>query len=43
METLFISYPISWILTAFVHFLCFKRIRAKFPKEDELRGIAAKA
>ena len=34
METLFISYPISWILTAAVHYICFVKIRAKFPKED---------
>ena len=42
METLFISYPISWVLTAFVHFICFLKIRAKFPKEDA-QDIRARA
>ena len=29
LETLFISYPISWAITAFVHFICFVIIRRK--------------
>lgn len=35
MPMLFLSYPISWILTASVHFYCFRRLRAKLPKEDD--------
>lgn len=35
METLFISYPISWLMTGFVHYLCFRRLRAKLPRTDE--------
>ncbi|MDO4266721.1 MAG: MATE family efflux transporter [Eubacteriales bacterium] len=35
METLFISYPISWILTGVTHYICFCRIRRKFPREDQ--------
>lgn len=35
MDMLFISYPVSWIITALAHFLCFKHLRAKLPREDE--------
>lgn len=34
MPVLFMSYPISWILTAAAHFYCFCRLRAKLPKTD---------
>lgn len=34
LETLYISYPASWILTGAVHILCFLMIRRKLPKED---------
>lgn len=34
-EVLFLSYPISWLLTAAVHFICFWIIRSKLPKTDE--------
>lgn len=34
METLFISYPLSWIITALAHFICFRKLRRKLPKED---------
>jgi len=33
-EVLFTSYPISWALTALVHFICFIIVRRKFPKKD---------
>lgn len=31
---LFLSYPVSWILTFTVHFICFVFMRRKFPKAD---------
>ncbi|RRD93625.1 MATE family efflux transporter [Clostridiales bacterium COT073_COT-073] len=34
LENLYISYPISWIITAAAHFICFVVVRRKFPKED---------
>lgn len=33
---LFLSYPISWIITFAVHLLCFLLMRRKYPKTDEL-------
>ncbi len=33
--TIYISYPISWVLTASMHFICYTRIRKKFPKTAE--------
>lgn len=30
LQTLYISYPISWAITALVHFICFVLIRRKF-------------
>lgn len=34
-EVLFWSYPISWILTATVHFVCYLFIQHKFPKQSK--------
>ncbi|MCQ2914733.1 MAG: MATE family efflux transporter [Alphaproteobacteria bacterium] len=34
-ETLFASYPISWVITLSVHIICFYFLRKKFPKVDE--------
>ncbi len=34
LEALYLSYPISWIVTSIVQFLYFRRIRKKFPRED---------
>ncbi|MCM1334453.1 MAG: MATE family efflux transporter [Bacteroides sp.] len=31
---LFLSYPLSWIVTFLVHLLCYVFMRRKFPKED---------
>ncbi len=31
---LFLSYPLSWIITFLVHFICFIFMRRKFPKHD---------
>lgn len=34
-EVLFLSYPISWVITAIAHFICYLMIQRKFPKEDK--------
>lgn len=34
LDTLYISYPVSWTLTATAHFICFLLIWKKLPKED---------
>jgi len=34
LQTLYISYPITWIITVTVHIICFIKIRKKLPKED---------
>lgn len=34
LETLYISYPVSWVLTALIHMLVFIHIRKKIPKLD---------
>ena len=31
LHTLYISYPISWAITAFVHIICFMVVRSKLP------------
>lgn len=31
---LFLSYPVSWIITFAAHLICFKFMRKKYPKED---------
>ena len=35
MPVLFLSYPVSWVITALIHYICFRRLRAKLPLEDE--------
>lgn len=41
IETVYISYPISWILTALVHLLCFviamKKLRKRYPDGESLQ------
>lgn len=32
---LFVSYPISWVITFLTHFVCYVFMRRKFPKTDE--------
>ncbi len=34
IDVLFLSYPVSWAITAVVHILCFAVARRKFPKTD---------
>lgn len=34
LDTLYISYPVSWTLTATAHFICFLLIWKKLPKKD---------
>lgn len=34
LTVLYISYPISWIITTAAHLFCYFRLRRKFPKED---------
>ncbi len=36
-QMLFISYPVSWIITFVVHFICFIFMRRKYPKKDAER------
>ncbi len=33
-EILFLSYPVTWVITGGVHLLCYYFIQRKFPKED---------
>ena len=35
-EVLFLSYPVSWAITAFCHMICFFFVRRKLPKKDEI-------
>lgn len=35
-EMLFLSYPISWILTGSVHFICYLFLRREFPKNEDV-------
>lgn len=39
LESLYVSYPISWGLTAAVHLICFLLIKQKLPKEDRPTAI----
>ena len=32
-QMLYMTYPVSWILTGFVHIICYLCIRKRFPKE----------
>lgn len=34
LQTLYLSYPITWIITVTVHIICYLMIRKKLPKED---------
>lgn len=34
MDTLYLSYPVSWSVTFAAHLICFLIVRRKFPKED---------
>ena len=34
LDTLYISYPVTWTVTALAHFICFLMIWKKMPKED---------
>ena len=34
LAVLYLSYPVSWLITAAAHMVTFKLIRRKFPKED---------
>lgn len=34
LTTLYLSYPVSWIITGIAHIICFLMIRRKMPKED---------
>lgn len=34
LTVLYISYPISWIITTAAHLLCYVKLRRKFPRED---------
>ena len=33
---LFLSYPITWVITFVVHLICFIVMRKKFPKQDKV-------
>ena len=35
LDVLYISYPISWAVTAFSHMLLYMKLKRKFPKEDK--------
>ena len=34
LTVLYISYPVSWLITAAAHGICFYMIRKKYPRED---------
>lgn len=34
LTTLYLSYPVSWVITGIAHIICFILIRKKLPKED---------
>ncbi len=34
LETLYLAYPVTWLVTAIAHLCCFLLVRRKFPKED---------
>ena len=38
MDVLFLSYPVSWIVTGLVHYICFRRLRKNFPAADDVRA-----
>jgi len=37
LQTLYASYPISWGVTALVHFICFLIVRRRFPKTESAK------
>ena len=39
LTVLYISYPVSWFLTACAHGLCYRKMRKRFPKEDAVAII----
>ncbi len=41
LENLYISYPISWVITGLVHFICFVYVRSKLPKKDAETAAAS--
>ena len=41
LEWLYVSYPISWALTAAAHYVCYFCIRQKAYRKDALRRCAA--
>ena len=43
LETVYLSYPISWALTALVHFLCSTAVRRKYLRAQELEVVAQSA
>lgn len=38
LDVLYVSYPISWFLTAIIHFICYIYVRRKMPKQDGLKA-----
>jgi Na+-driven multidrug efflux pump len=34
---LFVSYPVSWIITFTAHFICYQFMRKKYPKTDKIK------
>ena len=38
LTTLYISYPVSWIITAAVHFICYLAVKRKLMRTDGLRA-----
>lgn len=41
LSILYISYPISWVITFAVHMLCFLMVSRKLPKEDQQEPLPA--
>lgn len=40
LESLYVSYPITWALTAGIHLICYFLIRRKLPKKDRTPALA---
>ena len=38
LTTLYVSYPVSWIITAAVHFICYLAVKRKLMRTDGLRA-----
>ena len=43
LRVLFVSYPITWIVTAGAHFFCYRMARKRLPAEDEMPAQSAVA